>query len=219
MTMKGKTSEEPEYAPVDPDVSQNDKELFIFDESEVIESEKQQAQFPEALCSATVTLWTPKGGNILFTVRGTHPETVLDRLANSLMYGEDHYGLTLSTDYRGNKSQQGSQQNQEQPSGQGEVKYNGNPVLDSGVSSVSQIVVTKDHVEFSVGKFTYPFKDSRSPDVINALFDADLGFEVVHFEKPTVYVERDWGEPIVAEWVKVKKGDKTYYNITRIRKV
>ncbi len=63
--------------------------------------------------------------------------------------------------------------------------------------------------EFSVGKFKWPFKDSRSPEVVAKLFDASLHITADMLRAPTVWT------PSPALYIDWEKSGK-YYNIIRI---
>jgi len=85
-----------------------------------------------------------------------------------------------------------------------------------GTNVLKKIKVDEGKVEFSVGDFKWPFKDSRGAEKVAALFDDDLGWGTEHFDvKAAIYSPADWGnETLYVDWEKPLK----YYNVLRIHR-
>jgi hypothetical protein len=96
--------------------------------------------------------------------------------------------------------------------------------IETGIDVLNKIKVDEGKVEFSVGKFTYPFSDSRGPAVVASLFDQDIGFTPEHFIDGARFDPSQWSGILYADWEKVerfskmKKKNVFYYNIVRIHR-
>lgn len=208
-----KQEEEPVY--VDPDESNLSSEVTLTD-AEIGKAQLDQQGFPEALCSATCNLYGRNGSTVMFTIRGTNYQEVLDTLNKALAYANAKYGLGVGADSRQGQGQSRKSPQQEHAVEDQKPRQDGSTLVEKGIGILSKISVS-DRVEFSVGSFKYPFKDSRKPEVVAALFDEELGFEKEHFASPAIYTPNDWGDELVAEWEHIEKNGKRYYNVTRVR--
>ena len=89
------------------------------------------------------------------------------------------------------------------PAPQGEVK--------SGTDTLNKVSVDADgRVEFYVGNFRWPFKDSRGPEIVAGLFDSDLGWMPEHFYAGAKYESEVAG--LLVDWAKPGK----YYDVLRV---
>lgn len=96
---------------------------------------------------------------------------------------------------------------------------------DTGTDTLHKIQVMPDgKVEFYVGQFKYPFKDSRFapssrfdvPSLVNQVFDASLGITQQTIQTPSLI--NCEGHNLVVDWEKVERNAKTYYNVVRVRR-
>lgn len=84
----------------------------------------------------------------------------------------------------------------------------------SGTATLNKITVDADgRVEFHVGNFRWPFKDSRGGEVVAGLFDESLGWTPAHFAPGAKY-EGEAVAGLVVDWEKPTK----YYDVVRVRR-
>lgn len=96
-----------------------------------------------------------------------------------------------------------------------EQSYEGSDGETHGTNILNKIVVMENTVQFYVGKFKYPFKDSRGPEVVASLFDEELGWTPDHFAvDAAIYTPREWGGTLYVDWEKPGK----YYNVVRVHR-
>jgi hypothetical protein len=101
----------------------------------------------------------------------------------------------------------------------------GGEVVDSNTNELHWISVERHHkdpsritVKFMVGQFNYPFPDNRKADAIAEVFDSELGYTEEHFSEEKVGSLYKIDGELVADWEKVQKGNKAYYNVLRVHK-
>lgn len=204
MPINRQATSEPEYTEAQGDID------FEFTPEQIKTARELQEKMPEALVSLSSTFFTQSGGNIMVTLRGYHPKEVVEQFAQTALYLEKTLGARIVRDERKTPSKQSASREESQPQEDG--------VLESGTSTLKKVVVDDEgHVEFSVGNFKYPFRDSRDPETIAALFDKEIGFEPQDFVGMHSYSPQQWGDNLVVDWAKVRKGEKSYYNVKRIR--
>ena len=151
-----------------------------------------------------------KGTSWHITVRSTTHTGLFQRMADAVIHAKQHHGLIPKQEYiPGGTTAKASGK----PAGSQSKQSN-----DSGTDTLNRLVVQKDKVLFHVGKFKYPFSDSRlkldnGAEIIAGLFDDDLGWEADFFNYPGDYDQSDWGgEKLYVDWEKVGR----YYNVVKV---
>ena len=90
----------------------------------------------------------------------------------------------------------------------------GEEAIKSGTADLEAIKVDADgRVEFHVGGFRWPFKDTRGGEVVAGLFDPGLGWTPAHFKPGTKY-DSDAVAGLKVYWEKPGK----YYDVVRVHK-
>jgi len=197
---------------------------------------EEQSKLPEAAFIVFTELRSPNSGAALnITVRSSNPISGLDEMVSAIRYARDKYGLMPVQKHSVSQSQPKQHDfpvnvhtatpappapvapkapvaPRKEPVYQNEEEAEGK----KGTNVLKKIKVDEGKVEFSVGDFKWPFKDSRGAEKVAALFDDDLGWGTEHFDvKAAIYSPADWGnETLYVDWEKPLK----YYNVLRIHR-
>ena len=198
--------------PTQPDMSKKPKSSPAYTEQ-------------EAPIVLHTTRYLPDGGWVSFTMRGTDAIDLIDWFSVMMTYAEENHGWS------------GVKQNAQSPSinppspsypfpptdatSANQTPQPSSPRNDSsGTEVFNKMIITPDNkFEFYVGRFKWPFKDSRSPETVAQIFDTELHITPDMLRKPTKWEPQG----LLADWVLVEKpkGDGTvakYYNVVRIYK-
>lgn len=208
--------------PIYEDVEIETAEEIAFDDGDVAKAMELQATLPEAGASVFVKLFGRSGGEASLTVRGPHIKYVLDHLDQGLRALHAKYGLSPVVEGEGAGRTYSKKIPENAIRTPDQYDEYGNPVLESGTGVINKIMVNPEgKIEFSVGRFTYPFGDTRGAKKVAALFDSNTGFDESALSKPVLYTPKDWGDPLYADWIKIQKTDKNgksanYYNVIRV---
>lgn len=206
-----------------------------------IDSLEESAGLPEAPAIIFTELMSPRTGAALnLTVRAHDPIIAINRISQAMKFARERFGLLPVPKHPISKSQPAAAQpaavqppalptsnaaNTSVPApapahapAHAPAPARQEPVYESevpsGTSVINKIVVMEKKVQFHVGKFKYPFTDSRKPEVIAALFDSELGWTPEHFSVDVaIYTPDQFGE-LYADWEKPQK----YYNVTRVHR-
>jgi hypothetical protein len=94
-------------------------------------------------------------------------------------------------------------------------------IIDRGTGEIEWIQQDADgKIKFKVNGFQWPFQDSRGVDVVSGLFDQETGITAEILRgNPTITHDKmmEWyRQPLQAEYIKKKKGDKTYWDVVRV---
>lgn len=232
------TNNEPFEAYTADELAQADKELKSMKPADLLQlvayNKELEARledkypFPEAGGIAFTEVSGEHGGVINLTSRARTPEIALDNLVSALKHGGANYKVKIVK--RSGYARASTAVSTPPPSGQagqtesGSVAASGRgTVLDKGTDVLNKIVIGDGFVEFHVGKFKYPFKDSRlswdgGKKIIADLFDASLGWREDHFAAMGKYEQGDWGATYYVDWEHVEnnKTHAKYYNVVRI---
>jgi hypothetical protein len=198
----------------------------------VLTEHPEEYPYPEMLGIMFTTLVSPNGGKYNLTARGATASDAVDNLAIAVRYAQSKYKL-IPEGYRAGTQSVPAQtpppapvgatppqaptpvaqpsQATEQPQAQGTA-------AEVGTAPLNKIVVMDGKVDFYVGQFKYPFKDSRGPAVVAGLFDPDLGWTKEHFAGPVAQYEKQHLGDLKVDWAKETnpKTGKSYYNVKRV---
>lgn len=173
---------------------------------------RQDHQLPEAGGIAFMELQSKMGAKINITGRGTTTTEALINLIEGVKFAGARWGFTPVL--RGADS----------PARPAASSGNARNVSDNGTDVLHSIEVEapgkdKRVVKFSVGKFNHPFSDARirnegGSKTICDMFDTSLGWTPAHFEGMAFYDLE--GKGYFADWEKITKDGKNYYNVLRI---
>lgn len=195
--------------------------------------ESLERNLPEAGGVVWGSVYSRSGQEIRITIRGANGIAALNEYYATVSYGMEKFGMKLSPT---NTSPVQVKSTQSTPVVTSNVQHpvvqQAQPteiqqsisVVESGTHVLNSITyVPGKPLEFSVGKFKYPFKDSRELDAIVNLFDEGLGFTKEHFgQAPALYTSQNWGGGnIYVDWEKIQKPGKegkmvSYWNIKKI---
>lgn len=198
---------------------------------------------PEAPVVLYTTFWLPDSSWFNMTLRGSNPVNVLEDFMSLKKYAHDIHSITgVKPDMfnpmpapMGMPSPQTTttsmptgalpptapQAFPPQSASQAASAPQPPQQRDStqGTDTLNSLVIAPDPktgklvYNFSVGKFKYPFKDSRGAEVVAKLFDEDLHILPDALRNP---LAAPWipNPPLFVDWVKPEK----YYNIVRIHR-
>lgn len=170
------------------------------------------------------TRYTPDGGWISMTMRGKDPTLTLENMMDWLKYAGEVHSISAekpaafqSTPTVNAPSTPQNFPPQSAQSATGAPQASQARDDSRGTDTLNKLVYAADPKTgkmkhfFDVGKFNYPFQDSRGPKIVSGLFDAELGITEAMLTNMTTWV------PDVQLYVDWEKPGK-YYNIVRIHK-
>jgi len=195
----------------------------------VTEQEPVGASDLSALAEAPASLnffgVTQKGWNVQFTLRDFDEDALLKRFGAMMATLEKYkvmpcnrYGDPVVSAAARPKAQTQKSAGPPPPTSSAPQVAssggNGGGDVKSGTDPLNKITVDADgRVEFHVGSFRWPFKDSRGGEVVAGLFDEDLGWTPAHFAPGAKYDGPDV-EGLMVDWAKPAK----YYDVVRVHK-
>lgn len=189
------------------------------------------AELAEAPASVYTVMYPPDGGWVSVTVRNFDILAALADFEVALDHLKSKGWTTTRPESMGGSGLPPSTPGQPVPAqasqftGTQSEPSEPNPVDDiSGTDVLHSIIIShsaggKLIMQANVGKFRYPFNDHRGPEAWIKLFDASMKVQQKQLESPMMFdfdQRNIFPQEIYADWEKVTRKGKSYYNILKI---